>query len=71
MENNEEYKGVVASIKVLEQQLLQVDDKQLEQQANEVARNIKEYFAQCVNALAERQEALLSELRETSSKQSE
>jgi hypothetical protein len=32
MENNEEFKRVLASIKALAQQLLQVDDKYLEQQ---------------------------------------
>jgi hypothetical protein len=32
MENNEEFKRVVASIQALEQQLLQVDEKHLEQQ---------------------------------------
>jgi hypothetical protein len=32
MENNNEFKRVVASIYTLEQQLLQIDDKQLEQQ---------------------------------------
>jgi hypothetical protein len=32
MEHNEEFNKVVASIKGLEQQLLQIDDQQLEQQ---------------------------------------
>jgi hypothetical protein len=32
MENNEEFKGVVASIKELEQQLQKVNNKQLNQQ---------------------------------------
>jgi hypothetical protein len=32
MENNEEFKRVVASIKELEQQLLKVNNKQLNQQ---------------------------------------
>jgi hypothetical protein len=36
MENNKEFKRVVASIKELEQQLLRVDDKQLDQQGIKV-----------------------------------
>jgi hypothetical protein len=36
MENNKEFKRVVASIKALEQQLLQVDEKHLEQQGIEI-----------------------------------
>jgi hypothetical protein len=78
----------VASIKELEQQLLRVDDKQLDQQGIKVEscvggyfsysweykgieaeRQIKEHFAQCVNALAARQETLLRDLHETISKQ--
>jgi len=39
MDNNEEFKRVVASIKALEQQLLQVDGKHLEQQGIKI-----EYF---------------------------
>jgi hypothetical protein len=36
MENNEEFKRVVANIKELDQQLMKVDDKQLEQQGIKV-----------------------------------
>jgi hypothetical protein len=95
MENNEEFKRMVASIKALEQQLFHVDDKQLDQQGidfyflkydilyhiivlitmyliqgREVERQIKEHFAQCVNVLAARQEALLKDLQATITKQS-
>jgi len=70
MENNEEFKKVVNNIKQLEHKLQQVDEKVLEQENSEAEKEIKEHFAQCVNALAARQEELLREFHEQVSKRS-
>jgi hypothetical protein len=72
MELNEEFKRVVGSIKLLEQQLISLGEKIIsDEQENEATeKEIEEHFTRCVNALVARKEVLLKELGEKRDNQS-
>jgi hypothetical protein len=72
MELNEEFKRVVGNIKLLEQQLISLNEKIVSnEQGSEIAeREIEEHFARCMDALAARKDVLLRELGEKRENQS-
>ena len=72
MEQSEEFKGLEALIKTLEQRLSTCRNfnSVCEESAKEAEREIEEHFAKCFNALASRKAALLREIAEKVNNQS-
>jgi hypothetical protein len=66
MQQSEVFRSGEATIKVLERQLKACANvgRVCEQSAVEATREIEEHFARCINALAARKDALLSEVAE-------
>lgn len=64
MEQSEYFRGVIAFIKELEQQLLKCNETfhTIQHAGEDVAKEIEEHFAKCLSLLAARKAALLSEV---------
>lgn len=62
MEQSRVYKRVEAIIKDLERQLALCTAQTCEASGSDAKKEIEEHFARCINALAERKEALLREV---------
>ena len=70
MEQSETFKSAAATIKLLESKLAACSNNRCEYSATQAEKEIEEYFAKCMNALATRKADLLREVKQNVNHQS-